>query len=134
MKISYEIDSTQGLFVARLSGVVALEELLEYTQEITSNPDYRHTLPALIDVRHASPALNREDLKRLAYAMAIRPTPLHDAPKALVVDEETAGEFRRIFEVLVEGGNEAIEVFHEPEAAWEWIGAPEPASCCPHGW
>src|SRR5215472_7425958 len=119
MPVSYVIDKKNGLVLATATGVLTLDDVLQFRQQIRSEPDFDPNLAQLGDLSAATSIdLSADEIRILAGTSVFSLT----ARRALVGETQEVYGLARMFSI-VRGlrGDRAIRVFRRRDEALAWL-------------
>ena len=121
MPIEYRIDKSRRLVITTAEGVLTSDDLLNHQSRIHDDPDFDPLSSQLNDLRTADlTGLDADCVEILSQ----RSVPKSGTKIAFVVRGKIAKQLARMFEGFREGTGEAIRVFSDLDAAFDWIDSP----------
>ncbi|HKF19981.1 MAG TPA: hypothetical protein VKE93_00355 [Candidatus Angelobacter sp.] len=118
MPVSYVIDKKNGFVLATATGVLTVEDILQFRRQIRNEPDFDPSLAQLGDLSAASIDLSADEIRILAETSVFSLT----ARRALVGESHEVYGLARMFSI-VRGlrGDRAIRVFRRRDEALAWL-------------
>jgi hypothetical protein len=119
MPLSYVIDKKNRLVVVTATGVLAVDEILEFRRQFSSDPDFDPDFSQLGDLSGVTKVvLTAAEIKMLAETGPFS----HTARRAFVGLRPEVYGLARMFEI-VRGlrGDQHVRVFHSRDEALAWL-------------
>lgn len=122
MPITYRIDISRGLVLARVLGSINPEGAVAHLHALGEDPDFEPSFDLIFDLTEstgsrATPAQLRAVIEASPFGSGSR--------RAAVVSEDYAYGMARMYEVYVEDLGGEFQVFRSLEEARAWLGLSE---------
>ena len=116
----YRIMPEHKLIVLCNYGTTSVEEIMEVSQNLRSDPNYSPTYDAILDNSHFEQAYTSEEIRKLAdqrdrsYILPIR--------LAIIATKDVVFGMSRMYEIMTDGENPVtIGVFRDTDSALQWL-------------
>ena len=118
MPLTYTIDRSLKIVIARASGVLSEEDLRSSREQIQSDPAYHPTFAQLFDLSDVTDIeVSIPVMARIAGSSAVAP----NARQAFVGVNDIQYEMARTFATLSEPHHRAVHVFRDRTIAEAWV-------------
>jgi hypothetical protein len=117
------IDSALGVRFHRVTGTLALDELVRHLQDLYANETYDPGMNVLWDIREADvSSFTREDVITLRDFVKDKWGAGDDGRAALVVAEELSFGLARMYGTLLESQTSSkVTIFRDMDEAIDWL-------------
>ena len=122
MPIDYDIDETQGLVVAKGSGVITPDEVVAHLDELAADSRYQPPMKKLIDYREVTNMRYTEDDTWAVARKKEHTDFFKDERCAFVSPGDATFATTRVHQTLANKTNDNTAVFRTYEEAVEWLG------------
>lgn len=119
MPLSYRVDKTQQIVRSFGSGVLSVNDLLQYFAATRADPDFDPSMHRLMDLRDVTQLPSSEDIRSLALFARSR-APDDTARMAILASSDLAFGVSMMFKAFVGYGSRLIVVRDEDEA-FGWL-------------
>jgi hypothetical protein len=121
MPLSYRVDKTQQMVRSFGSGVLSVNDLLQYFAATRADPDFDPSMHRLMDLRDVTQLPSSEDIRALALFARTQP-PDDSARMAILASSDLAFGVSMMFKAFVGYGDRLVVVRDEAEAI-EWLAS-----------
>ena len=119
MPLSFQVDTRERIIRSRGSGVLTVEDLLDYFADSRADPDYEPSMHRVMDLREVTQLPSSEDIRSLATFARSR-APLETARMAIIASSDLAFGVSMMFKAFVGYGERLVVVRDEKEAK-DWL-------------
>jgi hypothetical protein len=126
MPVAYEIDKKRRLVVCTVTGVVTVEDVLRFREQILGDSDFDPDFSQLVDAT----AITRTDIRPDQARSLAEESPFsRNSRRALIAGSDLGFALLRVYEI-VRGlrGDKQVRVFRNRAAAMEWLFVREQAA------
>jgi hypothetical protein len=119
MALTYRVDKSQKILRSQGSGMLSVNDLLEYFSATRADPDYEPEMHRVMDLRGVTQLPSSSDIRSLA-AFARTKAPVETARMAIIASSDLAFGVSMMFKAFVGYGERLIVVRDEAEAI-DWL-------------
>jgi hypothetical protein len=118
LPLSYLIDVAHRVVRVNGSGTLTELDILDWREEVLTNPAFDSRYPQLLDLREVTTASVSVPAMARIVASSIFATPVR---RAIVCQSDEQYSFGRTFATLGEAHHQVVHVFRDAQVAEEWL-------------
>jgi hypothetical protein len=123
MPVSYTVDPGLRLIRTRCTGHTTLPQVMAHFAELRARSDLPQPLDVLLDFTEMTGTPSLDQLEQAAVETASLTPGLRWGAMAIIVADEQAQEFSRVYIALINHYFEQVRVFHDNAEAEAWLGS-----------